>query len=245
MSGQSRTEPARRPARRTQVGVIDHGAGNLRSVVEALRAVGARPVVVDQGADPRLLEMPALVVPGVGASGPAMRRLHRHGLDIAIRDAAARGAWYLGICLGLQLLFDESAEDDTELLGLVPGRVELIPEAPRLPHIGWNQVELRRAHPLVRHLADGAPAYFVHSYAGRPEDADVIVAETVHGGRFPSVVSRGRLLGTQFHPERSGEAGLRLLADFVELVAEDGDSTQGGLTQGASTGDGSTAPAAA
>jgi imidazole glycerol-phosphate synthase subunit HisH len=240
MSGQGRSDPATRPAPRTQVAVIDHGAGNLRSVVEALRAAGARPVVVDRGTDPRLPEIPALVVPGVGASGPAMRRLRRHGLDAAIRDAVARGAWYLGICLGLQLLFDESAEDDTELLGLLPGRVELIPGAPRLPHIGWNQVEIRQAHPLVRHLADGAPAYFVHSYAGRPESADVIVAETVHGGRFPSVVGHGRLLGTQFHPERSGEAGLRLLADFVELVAQDG-----GSTQGTSSRDGSTAPAAA
>jgi len=240
MSGQGRSEPARRVAPPTQVAVIDHGAGNLRSVLEALRAVGARPVVVDRGADQRLVEMPALVVPGVGASGPAMRRLRRHGLDNAIREAVARGAWYLGICLGLQLLFDESTEDDTELLGLLQGRVELIPEAPRLPHIGWNQVEVRRAHPLVRHLADGAPAYFVHSYAGRPESADVIVAETVHGGRFPSVVAQGRLLGTQFHPERSGEAGLRLLADFVDLVAQDG-----GSTQGASTRDGSTTPAAA
>ncbi len=189
--------------------------------------------------------MPALVVPGVGASGPAMRRLRRHGLDAAIREVVARGGWYLGICLGLQLLFDESAEDDTELLGLLPGRVELIPEAPRLPHIGWNQVELRRTHPLVRHLADGTPAYFVHSYAGRPVDAEVIVAETVHGGRFPSIVGHGRLLGTQFHPERSGAAGLRLLADFVELVAQDGDSAQGGSAQGASRRDGSTAPAAA
>lgn len=215
MSGAAATGPASRP----RIAVIDYGAGNLRSVVQALRAVGAQPMVVDRGSDARLMGAPAIVVPGVGASGPAMRRLRRLGLDTAIRHAVDEGAWYLGICLGLQLLFDASLEDDTELLGLVAGRVEPIPEAPRLPHIGWNQVELRRPHPLVAHLADGAPAYFVHSFAGRPTTDEVVVAETTHGGRFASIVARGRLLGTQFHPERSGVDGLRLLADFVRLVA--------------------------
>jgi glutamine amidotransferase len=148
-----------------------------------------------------------------------MRRLRRLGLEAAIRHALDDGAWYLGICLGLQLLFDASLEDDSELLGLVPGRVEPIPDAPRLPHIGWNQVELRRRHPLVAHLPDGAPAYFVHSFAGRPTADEVVVAETTHGGRFASIVASGRLLGTQFHPERSGADGLRLLADFVALAA--------------------------
>ncbi len=202
-----------------RIAVIDHGAGNLRSVMEALRAVGARPVVVDRGTDRRIGGAVGLVVPGVGASGPAMRRLRRHGLDTAIRDAVAGGGWYLGICLGLQLLFDASLEDDTRLLGLLPGLVEPIPDAPRLPHIGWNQVELRRPHPLVAHFLDGTPAYFVHSFAGRPASPEVVVAETTHGGRFASIVASGRLLGTQFHPERSGADGLRLLADFVGLAS--------------------------
>lgn len=215
MSGSRRAQGAGRP----RVAVIDYGAGNLRSVVQALRAVGAQPFVVDRGSDARLAGTPAIVMPGVGASGPAMRRLRRLGLDVAIQAAVSDGAWYLGICLGLQLLFDTSAEDDTELLGLVAGRVEPIPDAPRLPHIGWNQVELRRPHPLVVHLADGAPAYFVHSFAGRPTNDDVVLAETTHGGRFASIVASGRLLGTQFHPERSGADGLRLLADFVGMAA--------------------------
>lgn len=202
-----------------RVAIVDHGAGNLRSVMQAFCVVGARPFIATRGDDPRVRGAAAIVVPGVGASGPAMARLRRRGLDAAIRHAVAEGAWYLGICLGLQLLFDGSSENDTELLGLLPGRVEPIPNAARLPHIGWNQVELRRPHPLVAHLPDGAPAYFVHSFAGRPASPDVVVAETTHGGRFPSVVASGRLLGTQFHPERSGADGLRLLADFVALAA--------------------------
>jgi imidazole glycerol-phosphate synthase subunit HisH len=201
----------------TRAAVIDYGAGNLVSITMALEAVGA---TVDVVAEPDGLRGAGLiVVPGVGASGPAMTRLRRRGLDRGIRAAIDDGAWYLGICLGLQLLFEHSDEDGAEMLGLLRGTVRRVPDAPRLPHIGWNQLALRGDHPLMRGVADGAPAYFVHSFAGEPADASVVVAETEHGGRFVSAIGAGRLLGTQFHAERSGADGLRILRNAVELAA--------------------------
>jgi glutamine amidotransferase len=157
-------------------------------------------------------------MPGVGASAPAMGRLRRLGLVGPLVERVRGGTWYLGICLGMQLLFERSAEDGARMLGLLPGSVERIPEAPRLPHIGWNRLEVRRSHPVLAGLADGTPAYFVHSYAPVPADAADVVAETEHGGRFASVVARDRIIGVQFHPERSGDDGLRMLANTLELV---------------------------
>ena len=200
----------------TRIAVVDYGAGNLVSIEHALAHVGAEVCRVTRAAD--LHGVDAIVVPGVGASGPAMTRLRRRGLDDAIRESVASGTWYLGICLGLQLLFDRSDEDGAMLLGMVPGVVRRIPNAPRLPHIGWNGLEQVREHRLMDGIADGAPAYFVHSYAGVPTDETIVIAETEHGGRFPSVIASGRLLGIQCHPERSGADGLHILANLVGLV---------------------------
>lgn len=200
-----------------QAAVLDYGAGNLVSVAAGLETTGASVRVARRPAD--LVGVALVVVPGVGASGPAMARLRRSGLDRALGEVIADGAWYLGICLGLQLLFERSDEDGAEMLGLLAGDVRAIPAAPRLPHIGWNTFEILRPHPLVDGIGRGTAAYFVHSYAGVPRDRRCIVAETEHGGRFPSVIANGRLLGTQFHPERSGTPGLRILADAVALVA--------------------------
>jgi glutamine amidotransferase len=196
--------------------VLDYGAGNLVSVRAGLEAAGAAVRIARRPSD--LVGAQLLVVPGVGASGPAMARLRRSGLDRALREALADGAWYLGICLGLQLLFERSDEDGAEMLGLLGGDVRSIPGAPRLPHIGWNTVEIVHSHPILDGVADGTAAYFVHSYAGLPSDPACVVAETEHGGRFPSVVASGRFLGTQFHPERSGAPGLRILAASVALA---------------------------
>jgi glutamine amidotransferase len=203
--------------RPVRLAVLDYGAGNLLSLCNALERVGAEVRIA--ALPDELTEADGLVVPGVGASGPAMARLRRSGLAGAIREAVDRDIWYLGVCLGLQLLFERSEEDGARGLGLVEGNVRPIPDAPRLPHIGWNQVEVVRPHALVRDLPTTGTAYFVHSFAGQPADARLVVAETEHGGRFPSVVAAGRLLGVQFHPERSGEDGLRLLAAFVRLVS--------------------------
>jgi glutamine amidotransferase len=199
------------------IAVVDYGAGNLVSITHALETVGAAVRVARRPED--LAGAAAIVVPGVGASGPAMARLRRRGLDDAIRSEVDRGAWYLGICLGMQLLFDRSEEDGARMLGLLPGNVVQLANAPRLPHIGWNGVDQVREHPLLAGLLPGAPAYFVHSFVGEPADRSVVVAETEHGSRFASVVAQDRVLGVQFHPERSGEDGLRLLRNAVDLIA--------------------------
>lgn len=205
-------------AQRPRIAVVDYGAGNLVSIEQALTTVGAAVTVASDGAG--LRDADALVVPGVGAAGPAMARLARHDLVEPIRDWLAADRPYLGICLGLQLLFDGSDEDGAVTLGVLPGRTSRLADAPTLPHIGWNQVVRTREHPLFDGLADGADLYFVHSYAGMPaaDAAEVVLARTEHGRPFVSAVSRGRLLGVQFHPERSGSDGLRLLANFVGLV---------------------------
>jgi glutamine amidotransferase len=200
-----------------RVALVDHGAGNLVSLRWALERAGAEVVMARNPSG--LDAAQAIVMPGVGAAAPAMARLRRSGLDRSVRDAVERGTWYLGVCLGLQLLFEGSDEDDAELLGLLGGRVRPIPRAPRLPHIGWNRVEPRTGHPLAEALGPGEAAYFAHTYVAEPTDPGVIVAETEHGGRFASLVARDRLLGTQFHPERSGPAGQRLLDAFVALAA--------------------------
>lgn len=211
--------------RAVRVAVIDYGAGNLVSIGNALVAVGAETRVARAAAD--LEGVDALVIPGVGASAPAMGRLRRQGLIGPIRRAVDGGAWLVGICLGMQLLFERSDEDDARMLGLLGGDVVRIADAPRLPHIGWNTLELLGAHPITAGVADGSPAYFVHSFVPRPTDPRVVVAETEHGSRFPSIVAAERLIGFQFHPERSGADGLRLLANTIALVA--GRDPAGGI----------------
>ena len=201
-----------------RLAVVDYGAGNLVSIDQALTRVGAEVVVARDSEAMRGVD--AIVVPGVGAAGPAMARLDARGLTGPIRAWLAAGRPFLGICLGLQLLFDGSDEDGATTLGVVPGRTIRLEHAPTLPHIGWNQVERARPHPLFDGIADGADFYFVHSYVGDPgpNGADLVLATTDHGAPFASAIGRDALLGVQFHPERSGSDGLRLLANFVDLV---------------------------
>jgi imidazole glycerol phosphate synthase glutamine amidotransferase subunit len=201
----------------TDVAVVDYGAGNLVSVRRAFEVAGVEPRFVTEGDTLGVPDL--LVVPGVGASAPAMNRLRRRGLDRAIPDAVQRGATYLGICLGLQLLFDQSEEDGARTLGLLPGVTRQLRGAPRLPHVGWNAVSRRVEHPLFNGIAAEAPFYFVHSFAGEPAAASAILAESEYGGAFTSAVASGGILGVQFHPERSGRDGLRLLANAVAIAA--------------------------
>jgi imidazole glycerol phosphate synthase glutamine amidotransferase subunit len=208
-------------AARPRIAVVDYGAGNLVSIEQALTTVGADVTIVRDGEAIR--GAAALVVPGVGAAAPAMARLDRYGLTEPIRAWVAADRPFLGICLGLQLLFETSDEDGAVTLGVLHGRTSRLVDAPTLPHIGWNQVERTRPHRLFDGIADGADFYFVHSYAGVPSDTDVqpdtnVLARTTHGGTFVSAVARGTLLGVQFHPERSGTDGLRLLSNFVALT---------------------------
>jgi imidazole glycerol phosphate synthase glutamine amidotransferase subunit len=199
-----------------RVVVVDYGAGNLVSIEQALTTAGARvsrALTGDDIDDPDLL-----VVPGVGAAAPAMDRLREGGFLGPIRAWIEADRPFLGICLGLQLLYEGSDEDGAETLGILPGRTVRLEGAPTLPHIGWNQVVRRRAHPAFTGVGDDADFYFVHSYVGRPDGpsaAELILADTEHGSQFASAVACGRLLRVQFHPERSGTDGLRLIANVV------------------------------
>jgi len=199
-----------------RIALVDYGAGNLVSIRNALERLGAQVGLASGPAD--LEGADTILVPGVGASAPAMGRLRQQELAGPIVELVRAGAWYVGICLGLQLLFERSDEDGAEMLGLLRGDVKVIPEAPSLPHIGWNRVDQRRAHPLLDGVADGAPAYFVHTYAPVPADPGIVVADTEHGGRFVSVVASDRIVGFQFHPERSGADGLRMLGNTMALI---------------------------
>ena len=210
------TGPEPLSGRRLPVTVVDYGAGNLVSIEQALVTAGAdvrRAATADEIADPALL-----VVPGVGASAPAMDRLRGGGFEPVILGWIAADRPFLGICLGLQLLFQTSDEDGAVTLGVLRGHTVRLEGAPTLPPIGWNQVERRFDHPAFAGVAPGADFYFVHSYAGAPVDDEVILAETEHGARFTAAVARGNLLGVQFHPERSGTDGLRLIANVVQLA---------------------------
>ncbi len=195
----------------SNIAIIDHGAGNLVSVVNALTSLGERPRVVTEPAE--LEGADGIVLPGVGATAPAMGRLAATGMDAALVE------WdgpLLGICVGLQLFFDVSAEDGEPCLGLVEGTVEQIAGRP-LPHMGWNDVD-HTGDPIFAGIPSGEPFYFVHSFAPVPADASLVIGTTDHGGRFVSAVRSGNRVGVQFHPERSGVAGLRLLANFTADV---------------------------
>lgn len=196
----------------SRIVVIDHGAGNLVSIAQGLRRAGATVDVVD---DPAHLGDPSgIVLPGVGATGAAMRRLEEAGLVDPLRQ------WdgpLLGICVGLQLFFDSSDEDvNGRCLGLVPGRVRRLEDAPLLPHIGWNDVATID-DPLFDGIPSGTPFYFVHSFAPVPEDPATIIGRTLYGGPVVAAIRSGHRVGVQFHPERSASAGLAMLGNFVDI----------------------------
>ena len=203
-----------------RLAVLDYGMGNRRSVQKAFEHVGAQATITRDHDEVRAAD--GLVVPGVGAFPLAMRNLRELGLDGLIRAQAGLGAPILGICLGMQLLFERSQEmEPTEGLGLIGGEVTPL-DAPilRIPHIGWNEVVFARASPLTEGLpAGGCPFYHVHSLAARPADAADVVGTTEYGERFATVVARGSIYGVQFHPEKSSTHGLRMLANFARLCA--------------------------
>jgi glutamine amidotransferase len=199
------------------IAIINYGVGNLRSVEKAFEAVDkpAR-VTADAGA---IRAAERLVLPGVGAFGECARRLRESGLDQLVLEAAAQNKPVLGLCVGLQLMFDEGHEFGVHKgLGLMPGRVVRFPESgPRVPQIGWNQIENVKPHPLLEGLPTGTYFYFVHSYHVETADQETVLAETEYGIRYPSICARGSVCGVQFHPEKSQAAGLRLLSNFASL----------------------------
>lgn len=196
------------------VAVLDYGAGNLRSARRALDRAGAS-VHVTADAE-RADAADALVVPGVGHFGQCVGALRAQGFEALLRDAAEQGRPVLGICVGMQILYESSDEADEPGLGLLPGRVRRLPDDVQVPHMGWNTLEIVRPDPLVDDVA-GAHAYFVHSYAPDVEGPHVL-ATTHHGRALAAVARHGSVAGTQFHPEKSAEVGRRVLAGWLRTV---------------------------
>jgi glutamine amidotransferase len=198
-----------------RVAIIDYGVGNLRSVEKAFEAGGVETVV---SSDERVLRSAErLVLPGVGAFGACMRALVERGFERLVRERVNEGTPLLGVCVGMQMLFDESEEFGvTAGLGLLRGRVRRFDAGLRVPHVGWNQVEWRKPHPLAEGIEDKTFFYFVHSYFCDAEDEEVAVGVTEYGLSYASVVARANVCGVQFHPEKSQAAGLRLLKNFAE-----------------------------
>jgi len=198
----------------TQVAIIDYGVGNLRSVEKAFGATGCAAVV---SSDERVLRnADRLVLPGVGAFGACMKSLIERGFDKLVRERVAAGTPLLGVCVGMQMLFEESEEfGTTPGLGLLRGRVSRFSDDLVVPQVGWNEIRQRVPHPLFEGIKDGAFFYFVHSYYCEPAEGEVIVGEADYGVAYASVVARENLCGVQFHPEKSQTAGLRLLSNFA------------------------------
>jgi glutamine amidotransferase len=191
--------------------IVAAGGANYGSLVEACRRIGVDAELSDDPA--RIGTATHVILPGVGAAAQAMRALRARGLDRKLRTLRQP---LLGICLGMQLLYEHSAEGDVEGLGLLPGRVRRLPAAPRWPHMGWNTLTPRVAsHPLLQGIERGDWFYFVHGYAADDDDATLAAAD--HGGPFAALVARGHVHGTQFHPEKSAAAGRRLLTNFFAL----------------------------
>lgn len=203
-----------------KIAIIDYGMGNLRSVEKAVEHVGGVPVV---GSDPTALrDADGLILPGVGAFPEAMRRIRERGLAELVGEQVERGAPLLGLCLGMQLLFESSTEHGgADGLGLLSGTVDALdPGGAKLPHIGWSPLSFEEGAgaTLREGITEGEPFYFVHTFVARPRPED-LVASAEHGERFAAVVGDGRVFGTQFHPEKSSRAGLRMLSNFVRMAA--------------------------
>lgn len=200
------------------IAIVDYGAGNLRSVELALARLGAGTVVTRDRA--AIAEADGLILPGVGAFAGAMRALEESGVIPSLRLAIAQGKPLLGICLGMQMLFDASEEGEGVAgLGLVPGTVRRLPEAGlKIPHIGWNSLRPAKDDPMLDGLPEEPYVYFVHSYACAADNPGDVLAKTVYGAPFDAAVRRGNILGMQFHPEKSGRVGERLLRNFLRLT---------------------------
>ena len=201
-----------------RVAILDYGMGNLRSVSRAVTRVGGSPEITS---DPAVAaRADAAVVPGVGAFGACMQGLHQTGLDAVVRELASGERPVLGVCLGMQVLFESSEEDPDPGLGLFPGWVRRLVAGPgvKVPHMGWNEVRWTLDHPYVRGIPSGSRFYFVHSFAPGVVPG-LTTGVTEHGREFSAAVARGSVFATQFHPERSGDAGLALYEAFVKEIS--------------------------
>ncbi len=198
------------------IGVIDYGAGNIRSASKGLVAAGADVAVFDNG--DAMADVDAIVLPGVGHAGQLMRALEERGFDLAIRKAVDDGRPFLGICVGLQIMYGPQEEGNGHGLGLLPGRVVHLPRTLKTPHMGWSEVRAVQDSPLGP-VGWSDYYYFVHSYAADLQESPAVVGTTVYGVEFPAVVIQDHLWGCQFHPEKSADAGLAFLKSFADYVA--------------------------
>jgi len=202
------------------IAVIDYGAGNLRSVVNAITRLGYEPRVTSDPAE--VLHARAVILPGVGAAADAMTNLKKRKLDATIRRLIEEDRPLMGVCLGLQMLLNGTEEGGwIECLGIIPGRVRKMSfkdKNLKIPHMGWNQVKQTKSHPIFNGVPDGANFYFVHSYYAEPEDKSLVAGETEYGISFCSVLARGNLVAMQFHPEKSGDIGLKIYDNFIKMA---------------------------
>lgn len=197
--------------------IIDYGAGNLRSVVNAIAKLGYQAKITSSPGE--LRDASAVILPGVGAAGDTMQNLKELGMVDPIRQLIAENRPFFGVCLGLQVLLTGTEEGGGhQCLDIIPGRVRKLPPGLKIPHMGWNQVKQKVAHPVFADIPDRTNFYFVHSYYVEPEDKSLIAGETDYGIPICSVLARGNLVATQFHPEKSGEFGLRMYDNFIKLA---------------------------
>ncbi len=201
------------------IAIIDYGSGNLRSVANAVAKLGYQAKITGNAND--LLNAKAVILPGVGSGGDTMQSLKSIELVSPIRRYISEGGAFFGICIGLQVLFTGTEEGGGyECLDIIPGRVKKLPSGLKIPHMGWNQVTQKVAHPIFENIPDKANFYFVHSYYVEPDDASIVVGETDYVLTLCSVIARGNLVATQFHPEKSGDYGLRMYANFIKMAME-------------------------
>jgi glutamine amidotransferase len=201
-----------------RVVIVDYGAGNLRSVARAVAHVGHEPEVTSDPHDVSAAD--ALILPGVGAAADTMRNLREHKMVEPVREYIASGRPFFGVCMGQQALLSVSEEGgEHECLGIIPGRVKKLPGGQKVPHMGWNNVRQTSAHPIFEGIPDESYFYFVHSYYPEPADPSVVIGETEYGVTFASVLARDNIVATQFHPEKSGEMGLRMYRNFLQSVS--------------------------
>jgi len=202
----------------SSVAIIDYGVGNLRSVEKAFAATGCEALISSD--EETLRAAQRLVLPGVGAFGACMKALKERGFDRLVREKTSEGTPLLGVCVGMQMLFEESDEfGATAGLGLLKGTVSKFGNEIVVPQVGWNRIHQKREHALFDGVGDGAFCYFVHSFYCQPRDEEVVVGETEYGRRYASVVARGNICGVQFHPEKSQDVGLRMLKNFCQRSA--------------------------